>query len=288
MRNLLDFLARYYNWFLFVVLEVVSCWLLFQYNCYQGSVWLNSSNAVTGKVLEVSSDIESFFTLSKVNEELTLRNFYLERQLEQLRRLYAGATADTIKPDAGQMELLSKYRLTPASVVSSTLDRHDNLLTIDRGSADGIEPDMGVVCGLGIVGVTYMVGEHYTVVMPVLNTRTRISCIIRGRGYFGFLKWDGKDPSIAYLEDVPRHARFKKGEWVETNGYSSIFPQGVLVGRILQTYNSRDGLSYRLKIHLSTDFGNLRNVCVITDKSLMESSRLLEAARDSLRQASTR
>lgn len=288
MRNLLDFLVKYYIWVVFVILEVISCLLLFQYNSYQGSVWLNSSNAVTGKVLEVSSDIESFFSLSKVNKQLTLRNFYLERQLEQLRRLYADATADTVKADAGQMELLSKYKLTPASVVSSTLDRRDNLITINRGSADGIEPDMGVVCGLGVVGVTYMVGEHYTVVMPVVNTKTRISCIIRGRGYFGFLTWDGKDPSVAYLEDVPRHARFKKGEWVETNGYSSIFPQGVLAGKIMQVYNSRDGLSYRLKIHLSTDFGNLRDVCVIADKSLMESSRLLEAARDSLRQAATR
>lgn len=288
MHNLLDFLAKYYIWFIFVILEVISCLLLFQYNSYQGSVWLNSSNVVTGKVLEISSDIESFFSLSKVNRQLTLRNFYLERQLEQLRRLYADATADTIKADAGQMELLGKYKLTSASVVSSTLDQRDNLMTINRGSADGIEPDMGVVCGLGVVGVTYMVGKHYTVVMPVINTRTRISCIIRGRGYFGFLKWDGKDPSVAYLEDVPRHARFKKGEWVETNGYSSIFPQGVLVGKILQVYNSRDGLSYRLKIHLSTDFGNLRNVCVIADKSLMESSRLLEAARDSLRQTATR
>lgn len=288
MHNLLDFLVKYYNWFIFVILEVISCMLLFQNNSYQGSVWLNSSNTVTGKVLEVSSDIESFFSLSKVNEELTLRNFYLERQLEQLRRLYADATADTIKADAGQMELLSKYKLIQASVVSSTLDRNDNLITINRGSADGIEPDMGVVCGLGIVGVTYMVGEHYTVVMPVLNTKSRISCIIRGRGYFGFLKWDGKDPSIAYLEDVPRHARFKKGEWVETNGYSSIFPQGVLAGKIINTYNSRDGLSYRLKIQLSTDFGNLRDVCVIVDKNLIESSQLLEAARDSLRQAAAR
>lgn len=284
MRNLWEFVAKYYNCFLFVVLEVVSCWLLFQYNSYQGSVWLNSANAVSGKIYEVSSAMESFFSLSKVNEQLTLRNFYLERQVNQLRRLYADATGDTLKSDMGQIDLLDNYKLTPANVVNNTLDRMDNLITIDRGRADGIEPDMGVVCGLGIVGVTYLVGDHYTVVMPVINTRTRISCIIRGRGYFGYLKWDGKDPGIAYLEDVPRHARFNKGEWVETNGYSSIFPQGVMVGRILKTYNSRDGFSYRLKLQLATDFGNLRSVCVITDKSLMESSHLLEAARDSLRQ----
>lgn len=283
MRNLWDFLAKYYNWFLFVVLEGVGCLLLFQYNSYQNSVWINSANAVSGKVYEVSSAVESFFSMSKVNEQLTLRNFYLERQVDQLRRLYADATGDTLANDMGQIEMLDKYKLTTANVVNNTLDRNDNFITIDRGRADGIEADMGVVCGLGIVGVTYLVGEHYTVVMPVINTRTRISCIIRGRGYFGYLKWDGKDPGIVYLEDVPRHARFKKGDWVETNGYSSIFPQGVMVGRILQTYNSRDGLSYRLKVQLATDFGNLRSVCVIADKSLIESSRLLEAARDSLR-----
>lgn len=284
MRNLLEFLVKYYNFFIFVVLEIVGCLLLFQYNSYQGSVWLNSANAVSGKLFELSSAVESFFSLSKTNEQLTLRNFYLERQLEQIRRLYADATGDTLKNDAGQMELLDKYKLVLATVVSNTLDRKDNLITINRGRADGIEADMGVVCGLGVVGVTYLVGEHYTVVMPVINTKTRISCIIRGRGYFGYLKWDGKEPGVAYLEDVPRHALFKKGDWVETNGYSSIFPQGVMVGKILQTYNSRDGQSYRLKVQLATDFGNLRNVFVIADKSMIESSRLLEMARDSLRQ----
>lgn len=284
MRNLLDFLAKYYNWLLFVILEVISCFLLFQYNNYQGSVWLNSANAVSGKLLELSSNIEAFFSLSKTNEQLTLRNFYLERQLGQLRRLYTEATGDTLKPDTGQMKLLEKYRLIPAKVVGNTLDRQDNLITINRGSVDGIESDMGVVSGLGVVGVTFLVGDHYAVVMPVINTKTRISCVIRGRGYFGYLKWDGKEPGTAYLEDVPRHARFKKGDWVETNGYSSIFPPGVMVGKIVQTYNSRDGLSYRLKVQLATDFGNLRNVNVITNKELIERARLQETARDSLKQ----
>ena len=284
MRNLLEFLAKYYNWFLFVILEIVSCLLLFQYNNYQGSVWINSANVVNGKLLELSSSIETFFSMSKANEQLTLRNFYLERQVGQLRRLYTEATGDTLTPDAGQMELLERYKLVPAKVVGSTLDRQDNLMTIDKGSADGIEPDMGVVSGLGVVGVTFLVGDHYSVVMPVINTKTRISCVIRGRGYFGYLQWDGKESGIAYLEDVPRHARFKKGDWVETNGYSSIFPPGVMVGKIVQTYNSRDGLSYKLKVQLATDFGNLRDVSIITDKELIERARLLETARDSLRQ----
>ena len=127
-----------------------------------------------------------------------------------------------------------------------------------------------------------MASDHYSVVMPVINSRSRISCTIRNRGYFGYLTWQGGDTRIAYLEDIPRHATFEKGDWVETNGYSSIFPQGILVGKILDVSNSRDGLSYRMKIQLSTDFGKLRDVCVISDMELVESGRSMQIARDSL------
>lgn len=282
MRNLLDFLTKHSHWILFVVLELISVVLLFQYNSYQGSVWVTSANAMTGKIYEWDSAVESFFSLTKVNESLTLRNFYLERQVSQLSRLYAEATGDTVAAKREDMATLNRYRLTPAKVIGSTLDRDDNLITIDKGRADGIAADMGVACGLGVVGVVYMTSEHYSIVLPVLNVRSRISCTIRKRGYFGYLRWSGGDPTIAYVEDIPRHAHFKLGDWVETNGYSSIFPQGVPVGKILQVYNSRDGLSYRLKIQLATDFGRLRDVYVITDRTIAERSRLMEAARDSL------
>ena len=284
MRNLLEFLSKYYHWLLFLVLEVVSFVLLFQYNSYQGSVWFSTSNAVVGKVYEVDAAIESFFSLTMVNENLTRRNFYLERQVNQLRRLYADMTRDTTASERAELEFLGRYELIPGKVVSNSIDRADNLMTIDRGRKDGVEVDMGVACGNGVVGVVYLVSDHYSVVMPVLNYHSRISCSIRHRGYFGYLKWSGGDASIAYVEDVPRHAKFKRGDWVETSGYSSIFPPGVLVGKIVEVYNSRDGLSYKLKVHLSTDFGNVRDVCVISDKGIAERTRLMEAARDSMRQ----
>ena len=282
MRNLLEFLSKYYHWLLFAVLEVTSFVLLFQFNSYQGSVWFTSANAVVGKLYELESSIESFFSLTKVNKDLTLRNFYLERQVNQLSRLYYDLTKDTTIAERNELEFLSRYKLIPAKVVSNSVDRNDNLMTIDRGSKDGVEKDMGVACGNGVVGVVYLVSDHYSVVMPVLNYHSRISCAIRRRGYFGYLKWQGGDANIAYVEDVPRHAKFKRGDWVETSGYSSIVPPGVLVGKIIEVYNSRDGLSYRLKVQLTTDFGNVRDVCVISDKGIAERTRLMEAARDSL------
>ena len=284
MRNLLEFLSRYYHWLIFVVLEVISLILLVHYNSYQSSVWFSSANYAAGKVYEQTAKMESFFSMAKVNEDLTLRNFYLERQVTQLRRLYGEATQKVDAKEQQQIEELSRYQLVPAKVVSSELNKVNNLMTIDKGTADGIEAGMGVVCGKGLVGVTYLSSSHYSVVIPVLNGKSsRISCAIRGHEYFGVLRWYGGDAAHAFVEDIPRHARFKKGDWVETNGYSTIFPAGVLVGQIVEVYNSRDGLSYKLKVRLSTDFGNLRDVIVITDKSIGERMKLMRAAQDSLK-----
>lgn len=283
MRNLLDFLWKYHHWFIFILLEVVSGFLLFQYNSYQGSVWLSSANAVTGKIYELESSVFTFFTQGKSNEELTIRNFYLERQVDQLRRLYGDLTNDTTDLQRREIAYLNQFQIIPAKVVDNSVNKMENLMTIDKGSVDGVKSNMGVACGNGVVGIVHMVSDHYAVVIPVLNAKnSRISCSIRNRGYFGYLRWYGGDSSIAYVEDVPRHAKFKLGDWVETSGFSSIFPSGVLVGQIEQAYNSRDGLSYKLKVRLSTDFGNVRDVCVINDKSIAERADLLKSSEDSL------
>ena len=283
MRDLLDFLKTYHHWFIFIFLEIISGVLLFQYNSYHGSVWLSSSNAVVGKIYEWESAVLSYMTYGKANEALTIRNFYLERQNDQLRRLYKEAVKDTSALERQELAFLNQFNPIPAKVVDNSVSKPDNLITIDKGRADGVETDMGVACGNGVVGVVSLVSDHYAVVVPVLNTEaSSISCAIRNTGYFGYLHWYGEDPAVAYVEDIPRHAKFKIGDWMVTSGYSFIFPSGVLVGKIEQAYNSSDGLSFKLKVRLSTDFSCLRNVCVISDKSIAERAALLQAARDSI------
>lgn len=283
MRNLLDFLARHNHWFVFVLLEVISAVLLFKYNSYQGSVWFSSANAVSGRVYEASAAVGQYFSLVTVNRQLTQRNVYLEREVARMAQEHAEATADSSYLQRLQNNQTNRYRLVPARVVSSSLDRLNNFITIDKGEADGVKKDMGVVCGTGIVGIVYLTSAHYSVVIPVLNSKSNISCSIRGRGYFGYLHWMGGVPDEAYLDDVPRHARFRIGDVIVTSGYSSVFPPGMLVGKVMRVYNSANGLSFRLRIKLTTDFGNLRDVCVITDAAVAERVKLLEAANDSLR-----
>ena len=283
MRNLLDFLAKYSYWLLFALLEAISFVLLFRFNSYQGSVWFSSANIVTGKIYDTSSKRESYFQLSKINEQLTQRNLYLEQRLAKLERDLGDSAADTAMNKSLLLQSLHPYRLIPAKVVGMSWNRRDNLLTINKGEADGVKKDMGVVCGTGVVGIVYLTSAHYAIVIPVLNSQSNISCIIQGRGYFGYLHWTGGNISEAYVDDVPRHAHFKLYENVVTSGYSSVFPAGVMVGKILHVYNSTDQMSYRLKVELATDFGKLRDVCVIDNTALSEQADIMRAAEDSIR-----
>lgn len=282
MRNLLEFLAKYNHWFVFLILEVVSMVLLFQYNSYQGSAWFSSANAVTGKLYEWDANVETFFSLTKVNQELTQRNAYLEQEVQKLSDSLVCVTKDSSIYHRDQFALLRNYRLIPAKVVANSIDKPGNLMTIDKGSADGIHKDMGVISGTGVVGIVHLVAEHYAIVIPVLNTKSNISCMIQNRGYFGYLRWKGGVSDLAYLEEVPRHAHFKLGDYVVTSGYSAVFPPGVRVGRILHVFNSADGLSYRVQLRLSTDFARLRDVCVIDDAAMKERLEIMRAAQDSI------
>lgn len=285
MHNLTEFLAKHNHWFVFLVLEVVSMVLLFRYNSYQGSVWFSSANAVTGKVYEWDSAVESYFSLSGVNSQLTQRNAFLEQQVRMLDDSIARLTRsqEAAVTRLSSMVPFQGCRLIPAKVVANMVNRYDNLITIDKGSADGVKRDMGVVCGMGVVGIVYLVSEHYSIVIPALNSHSNISCTIQRRGYFGYLRWRGGSSQLSYLEDVPRHAHFKLGDNVVTSGYSSVFPPGVMVGKVLHVFNSADGLSYRVQVKLSTDFARLRDVCLVDDSALQERIDLMRAAQDSIK-----
>lgn len=287
MRNLLAFLAKYNHWFVFILLEVICFVLLFRFNNFQGSVYFSSANAVAGKVYEYNSSVTTFFNMSQSNKKLSERNLILEQQVRALTQYIATHHGDSLAMEQCQKQTLAGFKLIPAKVIQSTINREDNLITIDKGKADGIHEDMGVACGTGVVGVVYMASDHYSIVLPVINVNSNISVMIRKRGYFGFLHWKGTPSDIAYVDDVPRHARFALGDYVVTNGYSSIFPPGIMVGKILHVFNSSDGLSYRVQLRLSTDFGKLRHVCVIDNSALKDKALLLKAAQDSLKPRDT-
>ncbi len=278
MNNLLEFLRKRYHWLLFVALEAVSLTLLFCFNNYQGSVWFTSANSVTASINRVYGDIMAYVNLQHVNRELTDRNIELQRQVDVLTERLLDIDHDTTTTERLVRECLEGYRLIPAKVVSNSVARTNNYMVIDRGEKDGVKPEMGVVGNGGVVGIVYYTGTNYSLVMPVINPKSSISCRVRGHRFFGYLQWEGGSPIRAYVSDIPRYARLKPGEVVETSGYSSIFPPGIFVGRIHDIENAPDGLSYRLNIVLGTDFGSLRDVSVVVSEHRAEIDTLRQKA----------
>ena len=274
MRNLLNFLLKYNHWFLFILLEVISFALLFRFNNYQGSVFFTSSNYMAGAVYETANSVTGYFHLKAINDDLAQKNVELELQMERLLEKLTELTHDSSGIERMRKESLSGYDIFKAKVVNNTLTHADNYITLDKGEKDGIRSEMGVVDGNGVVGIVYMTSDHYSVVIPVLNSKSSISCKIKNSDYFGFLKWDGGASNYATVKDMPRHSLFSLGDTIVTSGHSAVFPSGIPVGTVEDISDSHDGLSYLLKVRLFTDFGKLNDVRVIAKKTQEEQLRL--------------
>ena len=263
MYYLFEFIRKYHYFLIFVVLEVASFALLFQFNSYQGSVWFSSANSAVASIDRLYGDAMSYIGLREVNRQLTDENTRLQLETEKLREDLREATHTPTPTEQRVNEQLSAYKLIPAVVVSNNMSKNNHYLVIDCGENQGIKPEMGVVGGGGVVGIVYLTGPNYSLVIPVTNKNSSISCRIRGQNYFGYLQWEGKSMLRAIVDDIPRYAKIKQGAVVETSGYSSVFPPGIFVGRITEIKNSADGQAYKLGVTLGTDFSRLRDVNVI-------------------------
>ncbi|MBQ7741821.1 MAG: rod shape-determining protein MreC [Bacteroidaceae bacterium] len=276
MAALIEFLKKYNYWFIFILLEVASFVLFFRFNSYQGSVWFTQTNSLAAKVNKLYTDAEAFIHLDEVNSKLTAQNTMLQMQVSQLRDQLKDATHKPSINDRHILDSLSGYTIYSARVVSASIVKNENYIVIDKGSADGIKPEMGVVGGGGVVGIVRIVNSHYSLVLPIINRNSRISCRIRRTGYYGSLIWDGGSIFYANLVGVPQYARAKRGDAIETSGYSTVFPPGLFVGKVTDIKHAPDGLSQQLVVNLGTNFGNLRDVNVFENLHKQEIQSLIQ------------
>ena len=279
MQILLDFLRRYNYLFLFVILEIASIVMLVRFNTYQGSTWMSAANTTAAAINSTYAEAEAFVQLRNVNTQLTADNVKLQQENEALRQALYDATRDSTYTERRIQEHLEGCRLIPARVISNGIrPGTDSYLVINRGTIDGIKPEMGVVASGGVVGIVYLASDHNSVVLPIAHSKSNISCRVRGQNYFGYLQWDGRNLRTAHVNDIPRYANAKRGQIIETSGYSSIFPPGIFVGRINRIVNSADAQSYRLDIILGNDFGALRDVNVVVMPHKAEIDTLTQQA----------
>jgi rod shape-determining protein MreC len=165
------------------------------------------------------------------------------------------------------------YYFIEARVVHNQISGTENYITLNKGSADGIEKDMGVLTYKGVVGVIMSVSPHFSIVIPVLNAKYKLGCKIKGSDYFGPLVWDGEDSRYTYLGKLPRHATYNIGDTIVTSGYSAVFPGDIPVGTIENFYQQKDDYN-SVRVKLFTDFATLSEVMVVKNMLKNEQEKI--------------
>lgn len=270
MRNLFRFFVRYHVTFLFFTLEIISFIFIFNFNNYQKARFLNSSDRITASIYDKYRKVTDYFRLPSVNRELAAEN-------ARLRGLLGIPDKQKKIPDSLFNRYPSReqiYSFTSARVISNTVNRQHNYITLNKGTKDGIKPEMGVISPLGVAGVITNVSQSYSTAISLLNTRWNVSAKIRSNNYFGSLSWDGKDYRKARLNDIPFHVFIAVGDTIVTSGYSTIFPEGILIGTI-ESFEKEGGNNfYTIVIDLSVDFKALTYVEIIENNKKSEIENL--------------
>ena len=281
MRKLLEFLVRKRHWFLFVLLEIISFTLIYRDHAYQRNVMFSSANVITGYVSSVSGYITSYLNLREINRELLERNGQLEMELLKLQDQLEVMQADTVLFTGFVADSIEHfpYSFIMADVVNNSVTHLSNYITINKGRKEGVEPDMGVVSERGVVGIVSTVSDHFSVVIPLLNPKFRLSCKVLGSSYFGTLGWNGRDARFANLDELPCHVEFEKGDTIVTSGYSAVFPAGIVVGNVVDYEKQHDDNFYSLKVELATNFQALNNVRIIKNYRQAEQKHIEQEAK---------
>ena len=268
MKSLILFILRFHFFILFVLIESIAFTLVIQSNHFQRAKVVGLTQNLSGFYYSRIHNLTEYIHLREVNQKLSAENSRLNNILYQSYRsedLFFYKQNDTI--------FHQQYYLTNATVINNTTQKQHNFLTLNKGSVQGMQSDMAVTCSDGVVGVVYGVSKQFSTVISLLNTNLKISAKLKGSNYFGSLGWDGKNYRIAILTDIPYHVNIRKGDSIVTSGYSTIFPEGILIGTI-RNFNSEGENFYTIRVNLSTDFKKLAFVNVIRNLKKTEQLKL--------------
>ncbi len=275
MRSLFIFLWRYNYFILFLVMETISFSLIIRNSNFHHASYINSTNALAGKVNETVSSVTEYLNLVKANEALSRENAAMHTLMPGA--FYIDSVLRRVVVDTTHKQ---QYTFVTAKVINNSVNRRNNYLTLNKGGMQGIKPEMGVVCADGIVGIIKDTSEHFSSVLSLLHKDTRISAKMKKSGYIGSLVWDGYDFRHATLKDIALHVKMAKGDTIVTSSFSSIFPEGIMIGTV-EEFNAKEGDNfYTISVKFSTDFSNLSSVYIVENVMKGEQQVLEEKQTD--------
>ncbi len=273
MQQIVQFILKNSNRLLFLLLLVFSLFLTIQSHSYHKSKMISSANFLSGGVYEKLNNVSEYFNLRTQNNALAQENAKLRSILFNVKDTASLSRLDSIKG-------LKPTDIIVSKVIHNSYDSHENYLTINSGSLQGVKSDMGVVNSLGIVGIIDDTSPGYATVISILNIKSQINAKIKKSNHFGSLVWNGKSTGFVQLIDIPRLAAIRKGDTIVTGGQSVIFPENINIGTIDKIYIDNETNYYTLNIKLFNDMTNLGHVYILKSKDREEILRIENKEKD--------
>jgi rod shape-determining protein MreC len=280
MRNVFLFIRRYFNLIFFVALQVASLMMLFRFNKFHEAVFSSFSNEFSGRINSRYNNVETYFTLKKENDRLR------EQNADLLNRLKAdfswpdssiSIVTDTVKIDS--LEQYRKFLYLPAKVISNSVNAQQNYLMLQRGSAQGVTPNMAVVSPDGVVGTIVNVSANMSVVMSMLHRQSKIVAVLKKGSGFGEVTWDGVDPRFVTLAKVAKTVPVNKGDTVVTSQYSDKYPAGHIIGFVETVADDQVTSTYNLKVRTATNFYSIQHAFIVKNLQKAEMDELEKAIK---------
>lgn len=261
MENFFRFFARYYLFVMFLMLEALCFYMIYNNSHFHKVIAVNSVNDINGKVYETQSNITSYFYLKSRNDSLQAENAFLRAHLKESiydDRVQHGVFTDTID----EKEIF-QYKFIPSMVIKNSVNEASNYIFINKGSLHGIHKQMGVINSKGVVGQVVDVTPHYACVMSLLNKNFKMSAKLKHSKYFGQLYWDGVNAETARLDEIPKHVKVKDGDTIITSGYSALFPENIMIGTVKKFNSQADKNFVEIDVKLSANMHTLDHVYVV-------------------------
>ena len=263
MQQIFNFIYKNSNRLLFLLLLGISLFLTIQSHSYHRSKVISSANFLSGGVYERINNVSEYLNLRTQNDALAQENAKLRSLLFDVKDTASIPKLDSIRG-------LNPTDIIVSKVIHNSFNSHENYLTLNSGSLQGVKPDMGVINSLGIVGIIDNTSANYSTVVSILNIKSQINAKLKKSNHFGSLTWDGKSTGYVQLMDVPRLASIRKGDTIVTGGQSVIFPENINIGTIDRIYEDEETHYFKIEVKLFNDMTNLGHVYIIKSKGREE------------------
>ncbi len=260
MQPLFRFFIKYYNTFLFLLLEVIAFILIVNTNYYQQSVYITASNSISGKVYTAWSNFTDYLSLKTTNKILAEENAKL-LNLQKNSYIKTDNKVFVINDTLYRQQ----YTYVSAKVIANTVNRANNYLTLNKGLKHGIKKNMGVISSQGIVGIIKDVSDNFCTIYSVLHSKSKISAKLKKGNNVGTVMWNGNDYRVVTMKDVPTHVKLMIGDTVISSGYSLMFPEGIPIGSVYSYGINKGKDFYEIKVRLFNDFNNIQYVYIINN-----------------------